>query len=165
VPRQARPRRGSRPRGGCRPRETPAPRRGPLSDQAVQRERPPRAGARADRIEREAKGTVRNRLSLTVPSPTPYSPRDGERSGVRRGFGLALILLSISATALLSAPGEDDARKAARAFGQALTSGRADGLRPILAEHGRLQLSLVRLGPEEGYFAAGQVEALFRDFL
>jgi hypothetical protein len=84
---------------------------------------------------------------------------------VRRGIGLALILLSISATALLSAPGEEDARRAARAFGQALTTGKAEGLRPILAEHGRLQLSLARLGPEDGSFGAGQVEALFRDFL
>jgi hypothetical protein len=84
---------------------------------------------------------------------------------LRRRLGLALILLTISHPALRSAPGEDDARKAARAFGQALTSGRSEALRPILPEQGRLQLSLRSLGPEEGTFGAGQVEALFRDFL
>lgn len=84
---------------------------------------------------------------------------------LRRRFGLALILLSISTAPLFSAPTEEDARKQARAFGQALTTGHAEALRPVLAEHGRLQLSLVRLGPEEGLFGADQVEALFRDFL
>lgn len=88
----------------------------------------------------------------------------------RRGLGLLLVLLSFSGAALRSAPeepapSEEDARKAARTFGLALTSGKADLLRPALPEHGRLHLSLARLGPEEGFFGAGQVEALFRDFL
>jgi len=59
----------------------------------------------------------------------------------------------------------DGARRATRAFAEALTRGDASGLRPLLPERGKIQLHLERLGPEEGFFSAGQVEALFSDFL
>jgi hypothetical protein len=77
--------------------------------------------------------------------------------------------LSVLAVALLltAVPraGDDDARRAATAFGQALTTGRAEALRPILPQRGKVHLKLLRLGPEDGDFGASQVEALFRDFL
>jgi hypothetical protein len=57
------------------------------------------------------------------------------------------------------------ARLAARQFGQALVASQPEGLRAILPERGNVRLVLVRLGPENGSFGAGQVEALFRDFL
>jgi hypothetical protein len=60
---------------------------------------------------------------------------------------------------------EDGARKAANAFGQALVARSAEALRPILPQQGRVHLSLIRLGPEEGLFGARQVEAVFREFL
>jgi hypothetical protein len=60
---------------------------------------------------------------------------------------------------------EDGARAAATAFGHALVAGNAQALRPVLPEHGKVHLSLLRLGPDEGSFGARQVEALFRDFL
>ena len=59
----------------------------------------------------------------------------------------------------------EPARVAARRFGQALVASQAQGLREILPEHGNVRLVLSRLGPENGSFGAGQVEALFRDFL
>jgi hypothetical protein len=60
---------------------------------------------------------------------------------------------------------KEDAREAARAFGEALTSARAADLRSILPARGKIHLALNRLGPEEGIFGASQVEAVFRDFL
>jgi hypothetical protein len=72
-------------------------------------------------------------------------------------FALALVLAPASA--------DDGARAAANTFGNALVSAKAEALRPILPERGRVHLSLVRLGPEEGSFGAQQVEALFREFL
>lgn len=58
-----------------------------------------------------------------------------------------------------------EARQAARQFGDALLGGRASALRPVLPGRGKVHLSLSLLGPEEGAFGAGQVEALFRNFL
>lgn len=74
--------------------------------------------------------------------------------------GLALALAS-------AASGQDEAagREAAARFGRALTSGKAEALRPILPQKGKVRLTLARMGPEEGAFGAAQVEALFRDFL
>jgi hypothetical protein len=79
----------------------------------------------------------------------------------------AFILALIIACGALRAdgPGEAGARKAAATFGSALTSGRAEALRPILPQRGKVRLTLVRMGPEQGAFGAQQVEALFRDFL
>ena len=58
-----------------------------------------------------------------------------------------------------------DAEAAAQIFGSALVVRSAEGLRPILPQKGRVHLSLLRLGPEEGLFGGRQVEAVFRDFL
>ena len=59
---------------------------------------------------------------------------------------------------------EDDAQSAARGFGQALRNADASLLKPILPSRGKVQLRLVHLGPEQGYFSSSQVEALLRDF-
>ena len=69
------------------------------------------------------------------------------------------------ALTLATADADDAARAAAVTFGRALIAGNAEALRPILPEHGRVHMTLSRLGPEEGSFGARQVEALFRDFL
>lgn len=58
----------------------------------------------------------------------------------------------------------DSAREAARRFGDALLKGSASALRPVLPDRGNVYLSLSRLGPEEGSFGSGQVEAVFRHF-
>ena len=76
--------------------------------------------------------------------------------------GLAVVL-ALAAT-LVFADADDGARTAAATFGRALAAGSAEALRPVLPERGRVHLTLVRLGPEEGLFGARQVEALFRDF-
>ncbi len=57
------------------------------------------------------------------------------------------------------------AEQAAGTFARALLEGNASLLRPILPRRGKVQLRLVRMGPEEGYFSASQVEALFGSFL
>jgi hypothetical protein len=77
-------------------------------------------------------------------------------------FGLAVALAIVLAPPPQGA--DDGARDAAATFGRALTGAKAEALRPILPERGRVHLSLVRLGPEEGLFGAHQVEALFREF-
>ena len=74
------------------------------------------------------------------------------------------VVLALTATPAM-ADADDGARAAAATFGRALVAGSAEALRPILPEHGRVHLTLARLGPEEGLFGARQVEALFRDFL
>jgi hypothetical protein len=77
------------------------------------------------------------------------------------GSLLAVAVLGCS----LATAGEKEARAAALAFGHALTSGDASGLRPVLPLRGKVQLRLQRLGPERGYFSAAQVQAVFGDFL
>ena len=62
-------------------------------------------------------------------------------------------------------PDERGARQAAERFGQALVRADPSLLRSILPAQGKVQLKLVRLGPEDGFFSASQVEALLRDFL
>ena len=57
------------------------------------------------------------------------------------------------------------AGKAARSLGQALRENDLSLLRAILPKRGKIQLRLVRLGPEEGFFSSSQVEALLQDFL
>ncbi len=94
----------------------------------------------------------------------------GSERGVRARFveALALAVVAIALAAAhpaRAATDEEDARKAARLFGQALTSGQASMLRPILPDGGKVHLAASRLVPEEGYFGASQVEALLGDFL
>jgi hypothetical protein len=74
--------------------------------------------------------------------------------------GLVIALwLAVPATA------QGEPRVAAEAFGNALVSGRADRLRPLLPGEGKIRLRLTRFGAEDGFYGAGQVEAIFRDFL
>jgi hypothetical protein len=75
-------------------------------------------------------------------------------------FALAAVLAFTSA----AADPEDGARAAAKTFGNALVAGNAAALRPILPQRGKVHVTLTRLGPEDGSFAAVQVEALFHDF-
>ncbi len=83
----------------------------------------------------------------------------------------SVLVLSLAAALLVSngaaraATDEDQARKAARLFGQALTSGQASLLRSILPAGGKVHLAASRLVPEEGYFGSSQIEALLGDFL
>lgn len=77
--------------------------------------------------------------------------------------GLAVVVAL--ALSWATAGADDGARAAAVTFGRALVARNAEALRPILPEHGRVHMTLSRLGPEEGSFGARQVEALFRDFL
>ena len=80
----------------------------------------------------------------------------------------ALPCLAVVVAITIASPpvdADDGARAAATAFGGALLAGNAQALRPVLPEHGKVHLTLVRLGPDEGSFGARQVEALFRDFL
>jgi len=76
----------------------------------------------------------------------------------------------IAAVLTLAAPlpfafAEDGAREAAATFGRALVANKAASLMPILPQQGRVHVTLVRLGPEDGRFGANQVVALFRDVL
>lgn len=75
---------------------------------------------------------------------------------------LAATMGSVPISAALT---EEAAREAAQRFGQALLRADASRLRPILPSRGKVQLRLVHLGPEEGFFSASQVEMLLGDFL
>ena len=81
----------------------------------------------------------------------------------RRVHAPTLVLIACLAGSIVRVT--DGPRDVIVAFGTALTSGKAHLLRPLLPTSGRIRLSLSRLGPEEGLFASGQVEALFQDFL
>ena len=59
----------------------------------------------------------------------------------------------------------DGAREAAAGFGRALLASNAGSLLPLLPQQGRVHVTLLRLGPEDGRFGANQVVALFRDVL
>jgi hypothetical protein len=83
---------------------------------------------------------------------------------VRAAPSCLAVVVALTFT-LASADADDGARAAATTFGRALVAGNAQALRPILPEHGRVHMTLSRLGPEEGSFGARQVEAVFRDFL
>jgi hypothetical protein len=76
-----------------------------------------------------------------------------------------LALLAALGATLASGLTAATARDATLSFGRALTASKAEALKPILPEKGKVHLSLVRLGPEDGMFAAGQVVAVLRDFL
>lgn len=82
-----------------------------------------------------------------------------------RAAHLGLAVVFALAATLAVADADDGAKAAAKTLGRALVAGSAEALRPILPQHGRVHLTLTRLGPEEGMFGARQVEALFRDFL
>lgn len=79
------------------------------------------------------------------------------------GFILVLVLLLPRPAA--GATTEEDARKCARVFGQALTTAKAETLRQILPGRGKVHVVLTRFGPEDGFFGSSQVEALIGNFL
>ena len=78
---------------------------------------------------------------------------------------LTLALFSSFDGTQAAAPDEAAAREAGLRFGRALTKADATLLRPLLPRRGKVQMVLVRLGPEKGHFSGNQVETLFRDFL
>ena len=83
-----------------------------------------------------------------------------------RQLYLAFALAALSALGAVAAgPDEPAARQAVDRFGQALLRRNVSLLRPILPDKGKVQLKLVRMGPEDGFFSPSQVEALLRDFL
>jgi hypothetical protein len=85
---------------------------------------------------------------------------------VRRFVATVLLLAGLfPVAAAAQSPGEAAARDAVDRFGRALTSGNVSSLGALLPQKGKVQLKLVRLGPEQGAFSASQVEALLRDFL
>ena len=77
-------------------------------------------------------------------------------------FALATIGASV---AFAAGPDEPAARDAVDRFARALLRRDVSLLRPLLPDKGKVQLKLVRMGPEDGFFSASQVEALLRDFL
>jgi len=87
------------------------------------------------------------------------------RSSSVRAASSCLAVAVVLLLSLAAAEADDGARTAAQTFGRALVAGKAEALRPILPEHGKVHMTLSRLGPEEGSFGARQVEAVFRDFL
>ena len=85
---------------------------------------------------------------------------------MRRPLIYLLVLLTAWVTsAVVAAPDEQAARACAGMFGDALSKGNASLLKTILPGRGKVQMRLVRLGPEDGDFSAGQVQAVFDDFL
>ena len=77
---------------------------------------------------------------------------------------LALLLLAVPCLAQ-AGDGAAEVRRAAEVVGQALVGKQTAALRKLLPETGKVELSLMRMGPEDGAFAPPQVEALLRDFL
>jgi hypothetical protein len=95
-----------------------------------------------------------------TPGTPPYPPL------VTPGRALhALALLGWLLPAALAGEGPSEVRQAAQGVGQALQAKQTGALRKLLPATGKVELSLARLGPEDGAFAAPQVEALLRDFL
>lgn len=85
---------------------------------------------------------------------------------MHRQIATAGLLIGLLAGVVIAeSPGKEAALAAVNTFGSAMKSGEASLLRPLLPQKGKVQLKLVRLGPEQGSFSASQVEALLRDFL
>ena len=86
---------------------------------------------------------------------------------IRRALRTSVLsLLAAAGTLPALAAGEaPDVHAAAGAVGRALTGGGASALRLVLPDAGKVQLSLIELGPETGSFGPAQVEAWVRDFL
>lgn len=83
-----------------------------------------------------------------------------------KAIGLATVVFA--ASFLLSTPADDGADASvasARLFGHALIQSRPNDLRAILPKQGKVRVALTRMGPDEGFFGASQVEALFQNFL
>lgn len=86
-----------------------------------------------------------------------------------RAVSVAIVAVAVLAATWAPLRADDDTADAARGasavVARALTGGDASALRPVLPRRGKVLLRLSRLGPEEGYFSAAQVETLFADFL
>jgi len=93
-------------------------------------------------------------------------PRGG--NSVNRPIAASLLALvaclAWAPCARAQEPGDEEARSAALQFGLALKQGDPAALRPVRPQRGKVQLRLQVLGPEDGSFSAGQVEALLQDF-
>ena len=81
-----------------------------------------------------------------------------------RGFVVALALALVPAPVLADTLDEEQARRAAEAFGRALVAGDTSALRPVLPARGKVRMRIADLA-EEGSFSASQAEALLRDLL
>jgi hypothetical protein len=84
---------------------------------------------------------------------------------VSRPILAALLAVAAGLGPALASLTEDEARRAARVFAQALKGADTSLLKPILPARGKVQLRLAHLGPEQGYFSSDQVESLFKNFL
>ena len=82
---------------------------------------------------------------------------------------LAMTILALAAWATPtwaeSGGGDEAVQRCATKFGTALRAGNVSELRSILPSRGKVQVRLERFGPEEGFFSASQVEAIFVNFL
>jgi len=65
----------------------------------------------------------------------------------------------------VSGAGDEAVHLCASRFGAALRTGNVSELRSILPARGKVQVRLERFGPEEGFYSASQVEAIFANFL
>lgn len=78
---------------------------------------------------------------------------------------LILAIVAIAPPLAANDRAEAEVRAAADTFGAALSSARLDGLEPLLPERGKVRMRLICMGPEDGHFSRGQVQALLDDFL
>ena len=79
-------------------------------------------------------------------------------------FALALLWFAPGAAAETEADCARQATGTAKAFGAALVEGSSTAIRVLLPSRGKVLLRLERFAPEQGYYSAGQVGALFRSF-
>ncbi|MCZ6696697.1 MAG: hypothetical protein O7A63_09185 [Acidobacteria bacterium] len=86
---------------------------------------------------------------------------------MRRCLAALFLLLVLPLTIAVSKNpiGEEQAKTAALEFGRALVKGDVSSLRAVLPTRGKIRLRLLKLGPEEGAYGAGQVQAVLKDFL
>jgi len=85
----------------------------------------------------------------------------GQDSGVRKTIlHAALLLLLVAPVVAQEANGQKGADGAVARFCAALSQQKPDLLASILPGRGKVQLRLIRLGPEAGFFSAEQVRTL-----
>jgi hypothetical protein len=90
----------------------------------------------------------------------------GELMFRARAAALALsVSIAVPGAAAGALLGEEQARETAQRFLRALAAGEAGALAPLLPSAGKVRVRLDCFGPEQGSLSAGQVQALFRDFL
>ena len=79
--------------------------------------------------------------------------------------GGVLLAAALLLPTLPAATGEQQAKKAALAFGSSLKHSDTAALRSVLPSRGKVNLRLIVFGPEEGSYSADQVQVLFKGFL